>query len=32
MTERKNYEKFGNLSEGELNTKVIKTFALEMMS
>ena len=32
MTERKIYEKFSNLSEEELNTKVIKIFTSEIMS
>ena len=31
MTEREIYEKFGNLSEDELNTKVIKIFTLKIM-
>ena len=32
MTEREVYEKFDNLNEEELNTKVIKIFTSEMMS
>ena len=32
MTEREIYKKFGNLSEDELNTKVIKIFTSEMIS
>ena len=32
MTEREIYKKFDNLSENELNTKVIKIFTSEIMS
>ena len=32
MTERDIYDKFGDLSEDELNPKVIKIFTSEMMS
>ena len=32
MTEREIYEKFDNLCEEELNTKVMKPFMSEMMS
>ena len=31
MTEREHYERFDNLSEKELNKKIIKKFVLEMM-
>ena len=31
MTERETFEKFGNLSEEELNTKVIKMLQSEML-
>ena len=32
MTKRENYKKFTNLSKKELNTKLIKTLTLEIMS